>query len=107
MNRWLYMGGFCDLLIKHMEKGHSYDSFPATIKYPKEVVDSWLATKPSFAEAKSMGETARLKMLEDMLFTKCIDLKTFQHLTASQSSDIDIEQFDDSTLIQARERFVK
>ena len=105
--KWTFMGAFCDLLIQHMEKGYSFDTFSASLKYPPDVVKEWLVTKPSFAQARKMGEVARKKFLETLLLADEIDLKTFQHLTETPESEMDtaVEQFDTDTLIQARERF--
>ena len=104
-----YMGYFATLLIEHMQKGNSFDSFSSTLKYPKHVVDGWLHSKPSFAEARGIGENARLKCLEDMLLMREINLETFKYLTENEESEIDsaVSSFNDDVLIQAKERFKK
>lgn len=108
-NNFPYMGYFCKLLVEHMAKGNSFDSFACTLNYPPHIVRSWLDKKTAFAEARSIGENARLKCLEDMLLTKVINLETFKHLTQNEESEIDsaVSSFNDDVLIQARERFAK
>lgn len=104
-----YMTYFCTLLIEHMERGFSFDTFHGTLRYPKHVVDSWLVEKPTFIEAKGIADNARRKTLEAMLFSKEISLETFKYLTENEESEIEraSASFDDKTLIQARERFAK
>ena len=103
----IYCRGFCDMLIEHMKKGHSFKTFSASIQYPEELVNSWLITKPDFAQAKAIGEIARLQTLETLLLSKMISLDVFQHLTKQIESDVDVDSFDDNVLIQAKERFAK
>ena len=105
----IYMRGFCDLLLKHMENGHSFDTFHATLRYPKTVVNQWLVDKPEFADAKHIGESLRIKTLESLLITKQINLETFEYLTKHNETDIEtaLPGFDENILIQARERFGK
>lgn len=107
--KWTYMGGFCDLLLEHMGKGFSFESFAGTLKYPNSVVNEWLITKPTFAETKKVGESLRRKYLEGLLLYGDIDLKTFQYLVETPESEIDnaVSQFDDTVLVQAKQRFMK
>lgn len=107
--KYPYMAEFAKMLVEHMEKGFSFDTFPAVIRYPKHVIDNWLINKPSFAEAKSLGENARTKTLQAMLLTKEINLETYKFLTENADNVLEnaIQDFDENILIQARERFGK
>lgn len=105
--KYPYMGHFCELLKKHMASGLSFKTFCSTIGYPPEVVNEWLGSKPDFADTKRIGDIARIKTLEELLLVKQIPLDVFKYLTENEDSAMDsvIDQFDDSVLIQARERF--
>lgn len=107
--KYMYMRGFDDKLIEHMGKGHSFETFPATIRYPPAIVKEWLNTKTSFVEAKRIGEINRIKTLESLLLNKMINLETFRFLSETEDSEIDnaISNFDENILIQAKERFAK
>lgn len=107
--KYPYMRHFCDLLIEHMERGHSFDSFSASIRYPHDIVAGWLETKETFREAKRIGEKCRLKALEQLLFAKQINLETYQFLKDNEDSEIEdnVHNFDESVLVQAQGRFQK
>lgn len=55
MNRLKYKSEFCDLLIKHMEKGFSFDSFGGVIDVTRETMYQWVKNYPEWAEAKELG----------------------------------------------------
>jgi hypothetical protein len=103
------MRGFETLLVEHMERGHSFETFSATLRYPAAVVNEWLMLKPDFIEAKRQGELMRKKTLESLLMTKQINLEIFQFLTSCEDSDIEtaLPNFNEDVLIQAKERFRK
>ena len=105
----MYMRGFCDLLLAHMEAGHSFGTFHATLRYPSDIVAQWLIDKPDFQEAKRIAESLRRKTLETLLMSKQISLDVFQYLISNEESDIEIALpgFDENVLIQAKERFGK
>lgn len=101
------MTGFCDLLIEHMSRGYSFETFGAEIRYPQRIVQQWVHDKRSFAEAKGIGAMARQKTLEGLLMSKQINLETYEKLVFDEETEIDasISNFDDAVLINARERF--
>lgn len=104
-----YMGHFCELLKKHMASGLSFKTFASVIGYPPSIVNEWLVTKPEFAHTKTIGEIARIKTLEELLLVKQISLDIFKHLTEDSEAEFDgiVDGFEDSVLIQAKERFGK
>jgi transcriptional regulator with XRE-family HTH domain len=57
----LYESRFCDLLIEHMSKGLSYESFAGFIGVSKQTIYDWEKANPEFLDAKNIGtEKARL-----------------------------------------------
>lgn len=108
MNNYPYMRAFDEMLVEHMKKGHSFDTFHATLRYPKSVVDAWLVEKPGFAQSYALGKSLRKKLLEEMLLCGEMKLDVFKHLIETEQ-DIDDASvsFDDDVLIQAKERFAK
>ena len=107
--KYIYMRGFCDLLIKHMADGYSFETFASTLKYPAADVTSWLTDKPEFLAALAIGKMQRKKTLETLLMGKQISLETFIYLTKDDEKEISdvVSNFDENVLIQARERFKK
>lgn len=45
----------CELLIKHMEKGFSYESFAGLIGVSKQTIYDWEKQYPEFLDAKEVG----------------------------------------------------
>jgi hypothetical protein len=107
MVKFVYMPAFSDMLIEHMERGFSYNTFYATIKVPKAVVDGWLESEVEFKEAKAQGTGRRRKHLEQLLLGKIIALDVYKHLLADEAvaEEEAMENFSDGILIQAKERF--
>lgn len=60
-----YKPEYDDMLLKHLSKGLSFMSFdiPGGITY--NTLLTWCKRFPAFAEAREMGEKARLRMLEE------------------------------------------
>lgn len=55
---------YCDQLIAHMAKGHSFSSFGAVINVSRTSLFTWAKQNEDFAVAKKIGEDNRLLMLE-------------------------------------------
>lgn len=51
-----YRKEFCELLIKHMEDGGSFDAFVSTCRADKTQMYRWLDRHPEFRHAKERGE---------------------------------------------------
>ena len=54
----------CDILLKAMSKGHSFEASCAEIGICKDTGYEWIKKYPAFAKAKKEGEAAALKLLE-------------------------------------------
>jgi predicted DNA-binding protein YlxM (UPF0122 family) len=51
----LYSDIYCDLLIEHMEKGLSFESFAGAIGVSKQTIYDWTKAHPEFLDAKEVG----------------------------------------------------
>jgi hypothetical protein len=49
---------YCQMLIKHMEDGLSFESFGGVAKCSKQTLYRWIDAHPEFSDAKKVGETA-------------------------------------------------
>ncbi len=57
----IYKPEFCDLLIDHMEKGFSYESFAGLIGVSKQTIYDWEKANQEFLDSKKIGvEKSRL-----------------------------------------------
>lgn len=64
----LYKPEYCQKLIKHMQKGMSFESFAGLVGVSKQTIYDWLKANPEFADAKSIAvEKARLFWEEEGL----------------------------------------
>ena len=59
-----YKPEFCDLLIKHMADGLSFESFGAVAKVHKDTLYEWLKVHPEFVEAKAEAWAENLLFYE-------------------------------------------
>ena len=56
-----YEQRFCELLIDHMEKGFSYESFAGLVGVSKQTIYDWEKANPDFLDSKKIGvEKSRL-----------------------------------------------
>lgn len=46
---------FCEMLIAHMEKGLTYESFGGVVRVSKQTLYDWEKAHPEFLDAKSTG----------------------------------------------------
>ena len=59
-----YKPEFPELLIDHMSKGFSINSFGADINVTKQTIYTWLNKYPEFKEAEHIGDQKRTKFYE-------------------------------------------
>lgn len=57
---------YCDALIKHMEKGLSFESFGGKVGVCKKTLYRWVKHHPEFKRAKALGETRSLLFWENL-----------------------------------------
>ena len=62
-----YDDKYCQELIDHMSKGHSFRTFAAIIKVARSTLYKWVDDIPEFAEAKELAEDCSLLTLEEKL----------------------------------------
>lgn len=56
-----YRPEFCELLIDHMAKGLSFESFAGLVGVSKQTIYDWVKANPEFLDSKNIGtEKARL-----------------------------------------------
>jgi hypothetical protein len=70
-----YKKEYCQMLIDHMSKGLSYESFAADIKCGHSTLYDWETRYPEFGEAKKQGFDAAFKFWEGLLTAKAYGLK--------------------------------
>jgi hypothetical protein len=61
----LYKPEYCELLIKHMASGRSFESFAATIGTSRKTLYNWRDANEDFLHALEAGRDAHLKFMED------------------------------------------
>jgi len=59
-----YRREFCLMLIQHMEKGFSFESFAADIDCGSETMYGWARVHAEFSQAKKIGHEKGRKQLE-------------------------------------------
>lgn len=57
---------YCEMLIEHMSKGLSYESFSATCNTHRDTLYHWETIHPSFSDAKKEGNEKRLAFYEKL-----------------------------------------
>jgi hypothetical protein len=61
-----YYQEYCDLLIQHMEKGYSFESFGAHVSCCAKTLYNWCDQHPEFLQAKKEGELKARQKWEEM-----------------------------------------
>jgi hypothetical protein len=61
-----YRSEFCQMLIDHMSKGGSFESFGADAQCHRQTLYEWEETHPEFSDAKKIGRERSLKFYEEM-----------------------------------------
>jgi hypothetical protein len=71
-NPGLYKKEFCQKLIDHMSRGYSFESFGATLspRVGRSTMYDWIKVHPEWKEAKEVGESAALGLLEKIAVAK-------------------------------------
>jgi hypothetical protein len=64
---YMYHPDYGEMLIDHMSRGHSLESFGYAAKVSITVINRWRKENPHFQEAYRMGEQARLYNLEEKI----------------------------------------
>jgi len=62
-----YRPEYCELLIKHMKNGFTFNSFGAAIKVPMSEVDRWEQLYPEWARYKDIAQSCLLYHDEELL----------------------------------------
>jgi len=63
-----YKPEYCAMLVAHMGKGHSFESFGGKVKVSFDTLYEWAKANPKFSEAKKAGRSAGLETLEALAF---------------------------------------
>ena len=61
-----YKAEYCEMLVKHMEEGLSFESFGAKANVSRDTLYTWEKKYEEFAEAKKKGKTKCLEFWESM-----------------------------------------
>lgn len=56
---------YCQMLIDHMERGLSFESFAGKIRKAKQTLYNWIEAHPEFLDAKKIGESCSLLRWEE------------------------------------------
>lgn len=70
----LYKPEYCKMLIEHMSKGFSFESFAADVNCTRSTLYEWRDQNQEFSDAFHTGNQKRLKYDESILM-KCIEGK--------------------------------
>jgi len=62
----LYKPEYCEMLIKHMKEGNSFESFGAIVHTCRTTLYNWTREHSEFLYAKNMGKEYSLKFYEDI-----------------------------------------
>jgi hypothetical protein len=57
---------FCDMLIEHMAKGYSFESFAGDIGVNRDTLYEWTSVHSNFSDAKKTGASKSLKAMEEI-----------------------------------------
>lgn len=61
-----YREEYCEMLIEHMSKGLSYESFAGLIGVGRSTIYDWEKSQPAFSDAKSVGHAKMTLNLEEI-----------------------------------------
>lgn len=61
-----YKKEYCEMLVEHMGKGYSFESFSATIGTHRDTLYEWAKVHKNFSDAKKLGREASLLFFEKM-----------------------------------------
>jgi len=61
-----YKEEYCEMLIDHMERGLSYESFAAKLRVTRDCLYKWEKMHPNFLYAKKTGKELMLLFFEEL-----------------------------------------
>lgn len=70
MNPTLYKPEFCEMVIKHMSQGLSFESFGSVAKCGYRTLYDWIDKYPDFKRSKLHGESQSMAFFEKNLILK-------------------------------------
>ena len=70
-----YKKRYCQLLVKHLSQGYSFESFGAVANTHRKVLYDWVHKYPEFAEAKQRGTEQGLRLFEKLLISQTMGKK--------------------------------
>lgn len=57
---------YCDLLVDHMARGHSFESFGSVVNKSRKTLYKWVDKFETFSEAKEIGTLKSLEFFEKL-----------------------------------------
>ena len=77
-----YRNKYCKQLIEHMEKGHTFESFAATLEVPESTLENWKIDYEEFFDACQVGETKARDFWEKLGMAGAAGkIKNFSYIT--------------------------
>lgn len=61
-----YKPEYCEMLVEHMKKGFSFESFAAVVDCTRSTIYKWVETHPEFSDAQSKGKMHSAMFWENM-----------------------------------------
>lgn len=61
-----YRPEFCEQLVEHMSKGHSFESFASTINVNRDSLYEWVKNHTDFSDAKKRAVDKNLEFMEGL-----------------------------------------
>ena len=74
----IYKQEFCDLLIDHMEKGYSYESFAGLLGVSKQTIYDWEKANPEFLDAKKRATEKSRLFWEKVGIENIVNIETME-----------------------------
>jgi hypothetical protein len=73
-----YKDRFCDLLIDHMTKGYSFESFAAITDTCKDTLYEWVKVHPEFSDAKKRATDKSRLFWEKVGIENIVNIETME-----------------------------
>ena len=73
-----YEDRFCDLLIDHMTKGYSFESFAAITNTCKDTLYEWVKVHPEFSDAKKRATDKSRLFWEKVGIENIVNIETME-----------------------------
>jgi transposase len=74
----IYKQEFCDLLIDHMEKGYSYESFAGLLGVSKQTIYDWEKANPEFLDSKKRATEKSRLFWEKVGIENIVNIETME-----------------------------